>query len=238
MEKILEVKGLEKQFLLHILNDKKILALNDIHLTLHRGEIIGLVGKSGSGKSTLMKCLYRTYLASAGQIVFFSDSLGPIDLIQADDHSILQLRKKEITYCAQFLSVIPRVSAVDVVAAGLYGRVLPDDESAQAAARRLLARLELAPDLWDAYPATFSGGEQQRVNVAKAVIANPRLLLIDEPTASLDQKTKDIVIDLILELKATGAAILVISHDSYTLDRLYDRQIELKNGKIESQIYP
>lgn len=237
MEKILEVKGLEKQFLLHILNNKKILALNDIHLTLHQGEIIGLVGKSGSGKSTLMKCLYRTYLASAGQIVFFSDSLGPIDLVQADDHSILQLRKKEITYCAQFLSVIPRVSALDVVASGMYGRTLPDGESALTDAQRLLTRLELAPDLWDAYPATFSGGEQQRVNVAKAVIANPRLLLIDEPTASLDQKTKDIVIDLILELKAQGAAVLVISHDAYTLNRLCDRQIELKNGHIESPIF-
>jgi alpha-D-ribose 1-methylphosphonate 5-triphosphate synthase subunit PhnL len=223
---ILEIKDLSKSFRLHILNNKKIEALKSIHFTLAAGEIIGLTGKSGSGKSSLMKCIYRTYLASSGEILYHSNS-GAVDLVQAGDHTVLELRKKEITYCSQFLSVIPRVAAVDVVC-----ERLPRAANNRELAREMLERLGLPVELWDAFPVTFSGGEQQRINVARAIISKPRLLLIDEPTASLDAKTKDVVIDLILDLKRQGVAVLCISHDEYTLDRLTDRRLNLHHGQI------
>ena len=157
-----------------------------------------------------------------------------IDLVKATDHEIIDLRKREITYCSQFLSVIPRVPAVDVVCERLF-RVQQDHATARSEATEMLNRLGLPKELWDAFPVTFSGGEQQRINVARAIISKPRFLLIDEPTASLDVKTKDVVIDLILELKKNGTSVLCISHDEYTLDRLTDRNVHLQHGEIVEQ---
>lgn len=227
---ILEVNNLSKVFDLHILNNKKLEALKEINFTMKEGEIIGLTGKSGSGKSSLMKCLYRTYLASSGEIIYRSLN-GVMDLVKADDHRIIELRKNEITYCSQFLSVIPRVSAVDVVCETLF-RIGKDKEQSRQKASGMLENLGLAADLWDGFPVTFSGGEQQRINVARAIIAQPRFLLIDEPTASLDARTKDVVIDLILSLRNSGTSVLCISHDEYTLEKLTDRRIDLKFGEI------
>lgn len=231
MSYILEVNHYIKQFNLHALNNKRIYALNDVSFQVSQGDIIGLVGKSGSGKSTLMKSIYRTYLSTSGEILYDSLRYGVIDLVTASDHEMIALRKEEITYCSQFLSVIPRVSAIDVVASSLFSQGM-DKTEARNTSRSYLQRLGLPEELWDAYPATFSGGEQQRINVARSIIARPRLLLIDEPTASLDQKTKDVVIDMILDLKTQGTSVLCISHDSYTLERMCDRIIELKEGKI------
>jgi len=227
---ILEVNDLSKIFNLHILNNKRIEALRQINFTMQEGEIIGLTGKSGSGKSSLMKCIYRTYLASSGEIVYASRK-GNIDMVTADDHRIIELRKSEITYCSQFLSVIPRVPAIDVVCENLF-RIEKNKQLARQKSKEMLESLGLPVELWDAFPVTFSGGEQQRINVARAIIAAPRFLLIDEPTASLDVKTKDVVIDLILKLKNNGTSVLCISHDEYTLDRLVDRRMDLQFGQI------
>lgn len=227
---ILEVNDLSKVFNLHILNNKKIEALTDINFTMQEGEIIGLTGKSGSGKSSLMKCIYRTYLASTGEIIYTSKD-GKLDLVKADDHRVIELRKTEINYCSQFLSVIPRVTAVDVVCENLF-RIEKDKQVARNKAKQMLEELALPGELFDAFPVTFSGGEQQRINVARAIIASPRFLLIDEPTASLDARTKDVVIDMILGLKQNGTSVLCISHDEYTLERLCDRRIDLQFGRI------
>lgn len=227
---ILTVNDLSKVFQLHILNNKRLEALKNINFSMGEGEIIGLTGKSGSGKSSLMKCIYRTYLASSGEIIYES-SKGPINLVTATDHEMIELRKNEITYCSQFLSVIPRVPAVDVVCENLF-RSQNDKNTSREKAKEMLEQLGLPNELWDAYPVTFSGGEQQRINVARAIIAAPRLLLIDEPTASLDPKTKDVVINMLLELKKEGTSIVCISHDEYTLEKLVDRRLHLHLGAI------
>jgi alpha-D-ribose 1-methylphosphonate 5-triphosphate synthase subunit PhnL len=227
---ILEINDLSKVFNLHILNNKKLEALKSINFTVEEGEIIGLTGKSGSGKSSLMKCIYRTYLASGGQINYRSIN-GMVDLVKATDHEVIELRKNEITYCSQFLSVIPRVSAVDVVCENLF-KVNTNKEAARYKAKGMLKQLGLPEELWDAFPVTFSGGEQQRINVARAIITSPRFLLIDEPTASLDPKTKDVVVDMLLDLKKHGTSILCISHDEYTIKKLVDRRINLHLGEI------
>ena len=232
MEPILEVRHLSKEFLLHILNGKRIPALSDVSFTIQPGEIIGLTGKSGSGKSSLMKCLYRTYLADAGEIFYNAKEGGRIEMVAATDHEILRLRRTEITYCSQFLSVIPRVPAVDVVAERLINFGMASDEALERG-RSILKRLGLPTELWDAFPSTFSGGEQQRINVARAILGQPRFLLIDEPTASLDPKTKDIVIDMILGLKEAGTSVVLITHDRHSLERMSDRRLHLSNGQVE-----
>lgn len=236
MAPLIEIRGLEKQFLLHILNGKRIAALHSIDCTIEEGEILGLTGKSGSGKSTLMKCLYRTYLPTAGQILYRSALLGTLDLATANEHDIIALRRSEMTYCSQFLQVIPRVAALEIVADPLIRRGAAR-EAALDKAREAFSRLGLPEDLWDAFPATFSGGEQQRVNIARAVIAQPRFLLLDEPTASLDAKTKDAVIDMILDLRTTGCSIALISHDAHTMDRLATRRLHLVEGRIEEVVH-
>ncbi|MEM1260360.1 MAG: ATP-binding cassette domain-containing protein [Bacteroidota bacterium] len=231
MEHTIEVKGLSKRFTMHILNDKVIHAIQNLDFFIKEGEIVGLAGKSGAGKSTLIKCIYRTCIPSKGEIIYNSKKFGKIDLAKADDYEILALRKSEMTYCSQFLSVIPRVTAIDVVAVSLVSK----GESwgnARQIAKEYLSKLGLDEELWDAYPSTFSGGEQQRINVARAIISKPHFLLIDEPTASLDQKTKDIVINMVLDLKNQGTSVLCITHDPYTMEHIADRVIELKDGKI------
>jgi len=236
MSKLLEIVNLQKQFRLHILNEKTIAALEDVSFEVDEGEIVALTGKSGSGKSTLMKCIYRTYLSDSGQIVYYSASGRRIDLASATEHAVLQIRKSEMTYCSQFLQVIPRVPALDVVASALIARGHAVEQARQLTSE-CLERLSLPRELWDAYPSTFSGGEQQRVNIARAIISRPRFLLVDEPTASLDTKTKDAVIAMILELKRLGTSIVLISHDEYSLQRMADRSLLLENGRLKEAVY-
>lgn len=235
MPTILAVKNVSKHFQLHVQNNKHIAALDDVSFDLEEGEILGLTGKSGSGKSSLMKCIYRTYLVNSGSIVLHTAARGSVDLATATEHEVLLVRKTEMFYCSQFLSVIPRVPAVDVVAESLTRKGRPIDE-ARAVARDLFARLGLPQELWDAFPATFSGGEQQRVNIARAIIAAPRFLLIDEPTASLDLKTKDVVIDLVLALRNQGTSVVLITHDQHTLDRMAGRRLHLEHGRVAEAV--
>jgi alpha-D-ribose 1-methylphosphonate 5-triphosphate synthase subunit PhnL len=232
MGSLLKLVDLEKRFELHILNKKTIAALHRVSLEVGEGEILALTGKSGSGKSTIMKCVYRTYLASGGQIFYRTRQGEIIDLASASEHAVLRVRKAEMTYCSQFLQVIPRVPAIDVVASALVARDRSIDE-ARHAASDCLERLSLPKELWDGYPATFSGGEQQRVNIARAMISRPRILLLDEPTASLDLKTKDAVIEMLLELKRAGTSIILISHDEHTLAKMSDRSLHLENGHLK-----
>ena len=236
MEKILRVIDLQKHFELHILNEKMIEALRHVSFDVNEGEVLALTGKSGSGKSSLMKCLYRTYLASGGQILYRTAQGEVVDLALASDNEILRIRKTEMTYCSQFLQVIPRVSAMDIVSLGLVARGT-DLEEARSVTAECFRRLSLPQELWDAYPSTFSGGEQQRVNIARAMISRPRVLLVDEPTASLDMKTKDAVIDMLLDLTRTGTTVILITHDEHTLERLADRSLHLENGVIKEVVY-
>jgi alpha-D-ribose 1-methylphosphonate 5-triphosphate synthase subunit PhnL len=236
MGKLLEVIDLQKRFELHILNDKGIEALCQVSFAVDEGEIVGLTGKTGSGKSTLMKCIYRTYLANGGQILYHRETGGVVDFVTASEHEILRIRKAEMTYCSQFLQVIPRVPAVDVVASAMVARG-SSIENARRAAGACFEQLSLPRDLWEVYPAVFSGGEQQRVNIARALVSHPRLLLVDEPTASLDMKTKDAVIDMLLGLKRSGTSIILITHDEHTLTRMADRSLHLENGRLKEVVY-
>jgi alpha-D-ribose 1-methylphosphonate 5-triphosphate synthase subunit PhnL len=235
MAKIIEVADLHKEFTLFILGAKKIRALEGISFSMEEGEIVGLTGKSGSGKSTLMKCIYRTYLPTSGSILMYTSGGTVLDLAAAPEHEVLALRRGEMTYCSQFRHAIPRVPAIEVVSEGLLIRKWARDEAFREAGT-CFERLGLPEELWDAYPSTFSGGEQQRINITRAILSRPRFLLVDEPTASLDLKTKDAVIDMLLELKEAGTSILLITHDEHTLSRLADRYLQLDQGKMRTPL--
>ena len=216
---------------MHILNDKVIHAIQNLDFFIKEGEIVGLAGKSGAGKSTLIKCIYRTCIPSKGEIIYNSKKFGKIDLAKADDYEILALRKSEMTYCSQFLSVIPRVTAIDVVAVSLVSKG-ESWENARQIAKEYLSKLGLDEELWDAYPSTFSGGEQQRINVARAIISKPHFFFLSSPPSSLSPPTPSLFLPIVLDLKNQGTSVLCITHDPYTMEHIADRVIELKDGKI------
>ncbi len=225
METILKIEGLSKHFLLHD-QTKLIPSCANVDLSVNAGQLTALVGPTGAGKSSVLKCVYRTYLPSGGRILYRDGSGHSIDLAQASEHQMLQLRHAEIGFVTQFLHCLPRKSALDVVAEPLLTRG-ENREVAQGKARELLALLRVPERLWAVPPATFSGGEKQRVNLARGLIARPRLLLLDEPTASLDPATTDRVVELLQAIKREGVAMLAIFHHPDLVRRLGDRVIEL-----------
>jgi len=225
----LEIKGLSKEFFLHQWV-RKIEGFRDVSFAVDKGECFGIFGQSGSGKSSLIRCIYRTYIPTKGEI-WYESREGKVNLATLPEYDVLKLRKEEIGYVSQFLRVVPRVSAVDVVAEPLIKRGLPVEE-ARAAASSLLERFLIPENLFDSYPSTFSGGELQRVNLARALITKFNLLLLDEPTASLDEGMKQIVTEMLREEKDRGATIICISHDASFLNALADRVGVMKGGRM------
>ncbi|MGO3890245.1 MAG: phosphonate C-P lyase system protein PhnL [Paenalcaligenes sp.] len=225
MSPILEVSHLSKQFTLHQQQGVVLQVLHDVSFAVQPGECVVLAGQSGAGKSTLMRTLYGNYQAEHGSIlVRHHDSA--VELVQADPRLIMQLRKQTVGYVSQFLRVIPRVSCLDVVMEPALLRGEPADQ-AQARAEQLLTRLNIPQRLWSLAPGTFSGGEQQRVNIARGFMVFWPLLLLDEPTASLDDKNRQVVLALINEAKQAGSAIVGIFHDAVAREAVMDRYVEL-----------
>ncbi len=219
---MITVENLTKTFTLHILGEKKIEACHDVSFGVPPGGFLGLAGPSGAGKSTVLKCMYRTYLAGSGAIHYQSSAYGMVDLATLSDQAVIDIRHREMGYVSQFLKVIPRVSALDVVMEPILSRNGVTRDVARKRAVSLLERLRIPTHLFDAYPATFSGGEQQRVNIARAVSWRPRLLLLDEPTASLDQDSVGIVLDILKELRQEGTTMIGIFHDPALLQSVTD----------------
>jgi len=223
----LEVQNLAKRFTLHMLGGKRLVAFAGVQFSLAAGECLQVVGPSGIGKSSLLKCLYRTYRPSQGRALFFTTG-GAVDLAAAPEAEILDVRRRAIGYVSQFFSAIPRQSAVAVVAEPLLD-LGADTQTALDEARTMLARLEIPEALWEGFPATFSGGERQRVNLARAFIAPRKLILLDEPTASLDAARRAIVFELLTELKRAGTALIAVVHDAVPSD-LIDCRLALQEA--------
>jgi len=226
---LLQIQGVAKRFTLHNQNGVELAVLGEANMEVRAGECVVLDGPSGMGKSTLLKMIYANYRTSAGSIWIRLPGRAPIDVTTASPHELVRLRKESIGYVSQFLRVIPRVSALDVVAEAL----LDDGDSpemllvARAEAGRWLTRLRIPERLWHLPPATFSGGEQQRINIARSMIKPRPLLLLDEPTASLDVENAQTVIELIREANARGAAIVGIFHDAHVGDAVATRRINV-----------
>jgi alpha-D-ribose 1-methylphosphonate 5-triphosphate synthase subunit PhnL len=225
---MLRARHVSKRFTLHPQGGATITALTDVSLDVERGESVVLVGPSGAGKSTFLRCLYGNYLASGGTIAIRDDARAArhVSITGAEPHDVIALRRSVVGYVSQFLRVIPRVPTLALVAEPLVSRGVDENEARERAAA-LLARLNVPQRLWSLAPATFSGGEQQRVNIARGLIAEHPLLLLDEPTASLDAQNRDIVAELIDEARLRGAAIVGIFHDEATRANVATRRLEL-----------
>lgn len=225
---ILEIKGLKKNFYLHHAN-REIYSCDQINFSLEEGQFIGIVGRSGAGKSTILKCIHRTYLPTEGDILYDSLAYGKISLTHAAEREILYLRNHEIGYVSQFLSVMPRTTAKEHVMQALLETGW-DEKNAKQKAEEMLDYFRLPENLWDIYPNTFSGGERLRLNLAHTMVKRPRLMLLDEPTASLDNKSKVLVKDMLLKLKQENTSMIGIFHDLEFMDGLCDRVFNISEG--------
>ena len=223
---MLRTEGLAKGFTLHLRGGVRIPVLSNVALTVHAGECVVLSGPSGAGKTTLMRSLYGNYRTEQGRIQIRHHG-EMVDITTADPRTILAVRRETLGYVSQFLRVVPRVPALEVVAEVLTARGTAP-EVARRRAAELLMRLNIPRRLHAIPPVTFSGGEQQRVNLARGLIADYPVLLLDEPTASLDAENRAIVIAMINDVKARGTAIIAICHDADVRDAVADRLYEVR----------
>jgi alpha-D-ribose 1-methylphosphonate 5-triphosphate synthase subunit PhnL len=222
---MISIRSLAKTFVLHTQGGTCIRAYTGVDLDVAAGECVALHGPSGAGKSSLLRSIYANYRPSSGSILVRHNG-GSVDMTQAPPRAILDVRRRTLGYVSQFLRVIPRVSTRDLVSERLAVMGV-DPGEARKRAERLLARLNIPERLWSLAPATFSGGEQQRVNIARGFIRDYPILLLDEPTASLDGDNRRTVVDMILEAKRGGAAIVGIFHDDGVRERVADRCLHL-----------
>jgi alpha-D-ribose 1-methylphosphonate 5-triphosphate synthase subunit PhnL len=215
------VRGLSKTFVLYAQGGAVINAFRNLELDAWAGECLALHGPSGSGKSTLLRSIYANYKPTAGSILV-RHGQGRVDMAAAGPRTVLEVRRDTLGYVSQFLRVIPRVATMDIVAERLTEQGI-NREEARERAGELLTRLRIPRRLWGLAPATFSGGEQQRVNIARGFIRKYPILLLDEPTASLDGENRDTVMEFINEAKAGGAAVIGIFHDDEVRAAVADR---------------
>ncbi|MBL0714864.1 MAG: phosphonate C-P lyase system protein PhnL [Desulfosarcina sp.] len=226
MEWILKAQGLTKGFILHTQGAVEIPVLNRFHLKVFPGEGIALVGPSGAGKSTLLRLLYGNYVCGQGHI-FIRHRSHIMDMAVTTPNEIIDIRRWTIGYVSQFLRVIPRVPAVDVVAEPLRARG-EAQANAGRAAEEMLARLNIPRRLWGLSPTTFSGGEQQRINIARGFVASYPLMILDEPTASLDDANKAVVRTIINDARKRGVAVIAILHDENDRCRVATRNVAVQ----------
>ena len=233
MEKIkddmLRIDNLAKTFLLHNQGAKKLPVFQNISFQVKAGECLVLTGASGTGKSTLLRAIYANYLVQSGTINIRHENKW-VDLASASPHEVLNIRKKTLGYVSQFLRVIPRISTIQLVCEPLIvqGKLI---KPAKTRAKKLLNKLSIPESLWDLPPATFSGGEQQRVNIARTLIQDYPILLLDEPTASLDEKNRDAVIELINDARNQGTAVVGIFHDKYVRESVGTKMFNVELAK-------
>ncbi|MBD8893608.1 phosphonate C-P lyase system protein PhnL [Roseibium litorale] len=220
------VSGVSKSFVMHLRGGVQIPVISGVSFSLDAGECVVLGGPSGIGKSSILKMVYGNYGVDSGQIIAVRPDGKMTDIASANARTIHALRRSTIGYVSQFLRAVPRVSARDVVAEPLAGQGIAREE-ALGRAEELLEKLNLPKALWDLPPATFSGGEQQRVNIARGFITSHPVLLLDEPTASLDAQNRQVVVDLIRDKKAAGTAMLGIFHDQDVRDAVADRIVDV-----------
>jgi alpha-D-ribose 1-methylphosphonate 5-triphosphate synthase subunit PhnL len=221
----IRLDNVAKTFVMHLRAGARLPVVRDLSFSVCSGECVALCGPSGIGKSSILKLIYGTYRVDAGRVLVTAET-GAVDVASASSRQIIALRRTTLGYVSQFLRTIPRVGALEIVAAAAREEGAAP-QAARARAGDLLAKLNVAHRLWHLPPATFSGGEQQRVNIACGLVARRPILLLDEPTAALDAMNRAAVMELIEARKREGAAVLGIFHDTDIRERVADRIIEV-----------
>lgn len=221
----LVVSDVSKSFTMHLRGGLRLPVVSNVSFSVASGECVVLGGPSGIGKSSILKMLYGNYAVDSGQILINKDG-RIVDIASADPRAVLDVRRSALGYVSQFLRTVPRVSTLDVVAEPLIARGVSVDDARERAAE-LLAKLNLPRDLWQLPPSTFSGGEQQRVNIARGFITDHAILLLDEPTASLDATNRAVVVEMIRAKKKDGVALLGIFHDEEVREAVADRILDV-----------
>ncbi|MET0907694.1 MAG: phosphonate C-P lyase system protein PhnL [Tardiphaga sp.] len=225
MTAMIELRQAEKTFVMHLQGGIRLPVMNGVSFDVNAGECVVLSGPSGAGKSSILKMIFGNYRCDGGTIIVRHCGTT-VDIASAEPRQILSVRRDTIGYVSQFLRAVPRVAAIDVVAEPLLGAGV-SREDAQARAGSLLKRLNIGERLWQLPPSTFSGGEQQRVNIARGFISDLPILLLDEPTASLDAANRAVVVDLVAEKKRAGVAMVAIVHDDEVRHLIADRLIDV-----------
>ncbi|SDH52183.1 phosphonate C-P lyase system protein PhnL [Nonomuraea jiangxiensis] len=228
---VLEIRGLVKTFTLHTIDGRTVGALHGVDLDVARGEHVALAGSSGAGKSSLLRCVYRTYVPTAGRILLRTSEGTPVDLAALPDSEVADLRGRELGYVSQFLRAEPRRAVLDVVARAGAARGM-DPEAARDSAATALRRLGIDERLWAMHTTVLSGGQKQRVNLAAGTISPPRLLLLDEPVSALDPVNREAVLAMIADLTDAGVAVLSVFHDLDAIERLATRVVVLEEGRV------
>jgi len=221
----LVVSEVFKSFTMHLRDGIRLPVVADVSFSVASGECVVLGGPSGIGKSSLLKMIYGNYAVDSGQILVTHKG-RIVDLATADPRTVLDVRRQTMGYVSQFLRTVPRVAAIDVVAEPLLSRGVTVADARDRAAE-LLAQLNLPEELWQLPPATFSGGEQQRVNIARGFITDHAILLLDEPTASLDARNRAVVVEMIEQKKEAGVALLGIFHDEEVREAVGSRILDV-----------
>lgn len=229
MTAAIEIDGLDKSFVLHLRGGTRLPVLQGLRLVVEAGECLVLQGASGSGKSTILRCIYGNYRPDAGRVLV-RDGATTVDVAAAAPREILALRRMALGYVSQFLRVVPRVPAIELVMEPALERGAAPAEARERAAA-LLSRLNIPARLWDLPPATFSGGEQQRINIARGLVAEQPVLLLDEPTASLDAENRAAVVELLREARGRGATVVGVFHDREVRDAVVTRTLDLAAEK-------
>ena len=225
MTTMIRVEDVAKTFVLHNQSGIRLSVLENVSLLVDAGEAVVLSGPSGAGKSTLLRILFGNYRPSTGRVLVRHGD-GLVDLVSAAPRRVLEVRRRTLGWVSQFLRVIPRISTLDLVRDPLLARGVGEAEATRRA-RAMLARMNLPESLWGLPPQTFSGGEQQRVNIARSLVDPAPVLLLDEPTASLDAANRDIVVDLVNAARANGSAIVGIFHDEAVRSRVATRLVDV-----------
>jgi alpha-D-ribose 1-methylphosphonate 5-triphosphate synthase subunit PhnL len=222
---VIDVRGAEKTFVMHLQNGIRLPVVRNVSFEVRPGECVVLAGPSGAGKSSILKMIFGNYRCDGGAINVAHRGT-PIDIASAEPRQIIGVRRDTIGYVSQFLRAVPRVAAIDVVAEPLLATGVEPNEARQRAGA-LLRRLNIPERLWTLPPSTFSGGEQQRINIARGFLSNHPILLLDEPTASLDAANRTVVVDLVTEKKRASVAMLAIVHDDEIREKIADRLVDV-----------
>ena len=225
MTAMIEIANAEKTFTMHLQGGVRLPVVRGVSFAVKAGECVVLSGPSGAGKSSILKMMFGNYRCDGGYIGIRHNG-ALIDLANAEPREVLNVRRSTIGYVSQFLRAVPRVATIDVVAEPLIATGTPRDVAREQAGQ-LLHRLNIPERLLALPPSTFSGGEQQRVNIARGFISNHPILLLDEPTASLDARNREVVVGLVDEKKRAGVAMVAIVHDDEIRRLIADRVVDV-----------